>query len=461
MGYTGPYSLGSRVLTEFLGTFLAMFLGLSIVANELLPSTKGHSMGFGWIAFGFGMAFTTAIQIFSYASAHINPAACLALWVRGDLDAVDFFALSAAEMCGGFAAACLVYLFFLPHFKTVPEIGTGSPEDHLLRTRDVIEPSALRYASYNTKTSASTASTLAKRLAEARYYLSNEAYDDAPEKVLEHLVGRTYTLHGVEVPFPAATSGDEEGGKEKKVKRRHSLQVADMQRRLRKAERELAGEGEVMDDINLRPSAVTVNDTLQPTTSTQHSPKPVEARPQRDLIHKPSKSSIMTTQAREDAISRATLAADQATKLSVFATRPAIYLPLHNFFVEMIGTATLIFGAFLIDDHLKSASLDAGVLPGSHPATAGTVRLVLDASFSPLLKGLFIMVLVLGLGGPTGFAANPARDLAPRLAHFLLPIPGKGSSEWNYGIITNLAGLCGGLLGGGLYSAVHLINRSL
>ncbi|KAJ3102111.1 hypothetical protein HDU97_000753 [Phlyctochytrium planicorne] len=401
----------------------------------------------------------------------------MALWVRGDLDAADFFALAFSEMAGGFVAACLVYLLFLPHFKTVPEIGTQSHEEALLRTRDVIEPSALRFASYNTKTSASSHRTLGERLAEARYYLSSEAYDDAPDKVMEHLVGRTYLLHGLETPFPRDALGVEGGQVEKKeerkVKRRHSLQVADMQRRLRMAERELSMAGTAVDDFDLPPSRASLDDTHATTSaSTSHSPKAVDIqassaaataaaaksskkKKQAKLLqHQPSKTSILTIQAREEALARAALAADQATKLSVFATRPAIYLPVHNFFVEMIGTATLIFGAFLIDDHLKSAALDAG------PTAAGTVKIVLDVSFSPLLKGLFIMVLVLGLGGPTGFAANPARDLSPRLAHYLLPIPGKGESEWTYGLVCNLAGILGGAVGGGLYSAVHVVNNA-
>ncbi|KAJ3115948.1 hypothetical protein HDU96_010810 [Phlyctochytrium bullatum] len=517
MPYDGQYDLSTRMLTEFLGTFMALFLGLAVVANELLPSTKGHGMGFGWIAFGFGFAFAVAIQLFSYASAHINPAACLALLVRGDLYFYEFLALVFAEMLGGLVAAVMVYLLFLPHFKTVPEIGTSNPEDDLLRTRDVITPSALRYASYNTKSSASAPKPLKDRLAEARYYLLNEAYDDAPEKVMEHLIGRTYHLHGIEVPFPkedddvpssappkavgagvpepfqadlsaSTTAADQldvvvvpndEAAPKKKVdvvepkrrlKRRHSLQVADMQRRLRLAERELSLV-QTMDDLTIpartsepdselrrrRPAAAT-SETSGTSTASNGSPLPP-----RPIPHQPSKSSLLTIQAREEALARAATQADQAMKLSVFATRPAIYLPVHNFFVECLGTATLIFGAFLIDDHLKSAAMSAGEAFRGVPLTASpvqsTVKVAFDASFSPMFKGFFIMVLVMGMGGPTGFAANPARDLAPRLAHFLLPIPGKGSSEWNYGIITNLASMTGGLLAGGLYSAAHIINN--
>ncbi|KAJ3099183.1 hypothetical protein HK100_004941, partial [Physocladia obscura] len=81
MPYTGAYSLGARCLTEFFGTFMAMGIGEGILANEMLPSTKGHALGFGFVAFGFAMAFTFAIQIFGFASAHINPTICLSLWI--------------------------------------------------------------------------------------------------------------------------------------------------------------------------------------------------------------------------------------------------------------------------------------------------------------------------------------------------------------------------------------------
>jgi glycerol uptake facilitator-like aquaporin len=63
-----------------------------------------------------------------------------------------------------------------------------------------------------------------------------------------------------------------------------------------------------------------------------------------------------------------------------------------------------------------------------------------------------------GLGGPTGYAANPARDLGPRLAHFLLPIPGKGSSEWSYAWIPGFAPLVGGVIAGVLYIAIEVMQ---
>lgn len=90
MGYAGSYSLGARCLSEVVGMAFLIFLGESVLANELLSKTKGSGMGFGWISFGFGLAFFVPILILGYISAHLNPAALLALWVLGDLDAGRF-----------------------------------------------------------------------------------------------------------------------------------------------------------------------------------------------------------------------------------------------------------------------------------------------------------------------------------------------------------------------------------
>ncbi|KAJ3015567.1 UNVERIFIED_CONTAM: hypothetical protein HDU68_012674 [Siphonaria sp. JEL0065] len=351
---------------------------------------------------------------------------------------------------------------YLPHFRTVPEAQATNNDDLLLRTRDQIDPSALRLASYNTKphytskTTPDSKKTLAQRIADARYYLLNESFDADPEGVVEHLIGGTYALHGAEVPFPtgneslsrkASVPALEKGesantinfvpGKNE-LKRRHSLQVADMQRLLRKMEKEL-GEGPTVQ------FATNAGDLAVPAGTA--SPEPEVA-----LVAKPSfRNSLdagnLGTLAkinREEALGRAAIAADQATKLSVFATRPAIFLPIHNFLVELLGTAFLIFSALMIDARLE-------MIPDL-AFEKGTM-----ISMGPFYIGIVIFVLVLGLGGPTGYACNPARDMAPRLVHFILPIPGKGSSELWYGSIINVGALLGGALGAAMFLACDLI----
>ena len=75
---------------------------------------------------------------------------------------------------------------------------------------------------------------------------------------------------------------------------------------------------------------------------------------------------------------------------------------------------------------------------------------------NPILVGALIVSIGLSLGGTTGFAINPARDLAPRLAHFILPIPGKGSSDWSYSWIPVVGPLIGGLLGAWLFNVLFV-----
>jgi glycerol uptake facilitator protein len=116
---------------------------------------------------------------------------------------------------------------------------------------------------------------------------------------------------------------------------------------------------------------------------------------------------------------------DPGLKLAVFSTAPAIRNTIANFITEVIGTFVLVFGVLAIF------------------ANKATVASGLGA----LLVGLLVLAIGLSLGGPTGYAINPARDLGPRIAHALLPIPGKGPSDWGYAWIPVVAPLCGGALG--------------
>lgn len=113
---------------------------------------------------------------------------------------------------------------------------------------------------------------------------------------------------------------------------------------------------------------------------------------------------------------------DQGDKLAVFATGPAIKHTPSNFFAEMSGTFVLMVGV---------SSIYA--LEGS--------------GLGPFLVGMLVFVIGNALGGTTGYAINPARDLAPRLAHYLLPIKGKGDSHWEYAWIPLVAPVVGAVAG--------------
>lgn len=126
--------------------------------------------------------------------------------------------------------------------------------------------------------------------------------------------------------------------------------------------------------------------------------------------------------------------AEPGSKLGVFCTGPAIRLTPMNLVTEVIGTFVLVLGVLAI---LSPANL----VPHSD----------VDKGFGPLLVGVLVWSIGLSLGGPTGYAINPARDLGPRLAHFLLPIAGKGGSNWDYAWVPVLGPIVGGILGAWFY----------
>ena len=122
---------------------------------------------------------------------------------------------------------------------------------------------------------------------------------------------------------------------------------------------------------------------------------------------------------------------DPGLKLAVFCTAPAIRNTVNNILTEIIGTFLLVFVVL------------------SFGTAAGIGR----SGLTPLLVGLLVLGIGLSLGGPTGYAINPARDLGPRFIHAILPIPGKGGSDWSYSWIPVVGPLIGGALGGILGAA--------
>ncbi len=125
---------------------------------------------------------------------------------------------------------------------------------------------------------------------------------------------------------------------------------------------------------------------------------------------------------------------DGNTKLAVFCTGPAIRSSLNNLITEIIGTFVLIFGVLFI------------VAPAD--ASGASFKL---GSLDALPVALLVLGIGLSLGGPTGYAINPARDLGPRIMHFLLPIPNKRDSDWGYAWIPVIGPLIGCLLAAGAY----------
>lgn len=121
---------------------------------------------------------------------------------------------------------------------------------------------------------------------------------------------------------------------------------------------------------------------------------------------------------------------DTDAKLGVFATIPAVRKPFSNLVSEIIGTAVLVMGLLFI---------------GANDFTEG---------LNPLIVGALIVAIGMSLGGTTGYAINPARDLGPRIAHAILPIPGKGGSDWSYVWVPIAGPVFGGIYGAIFYKAV-------
>ncbi len=122
---------------------------------------------------------------------------------------------------------------------------------------------------------------------------------------------------------------------------------------------------------------------------------------------------------------------DADAKLAVFCNSPAIRNTVANLGTEIIGTLVLVLGVFLISGaDVKLGSLDA------------------------LPVALLVLAIGLSVGGPTGYTINPARDLGPRIMHFILPIPGKRDSDWAYSWIPVIGPLLGGLLAVLVYKTI-------
>ncbi len=124
------------------------------------------------------------------------------------------------------------------------------------------------------------------------------------------------------------------------------------------------------------------------------------------------------------------LTPDPLMKLGTFCTTPAMRSPIHNLFSEFLGTLVLTLGVLFI---------------GANEFTEG---------LNPIVLGALVTSIGFGFGGTTGFAINPARDLGPRIAHAVLPIPGKGSSDWSYSWIPVVGPLLGGATGAWLYTII-------
>lgn len=140
---------------------------------------------------------------------------------------------------------------------------------------------------------------------------------------------------------------------------------------------------------------------------------------------------------------------DKDAILDTFATRPAIAAPWNSFFCEAMGTAVLVLAVLMAGK--------PSVVATPAPADAPEITVGLGA-LGALPVGLLVLAIGLSLGGTTGYAINPARDLGPRFAHTLLPIPNKGGGNWGYAWIPVVGPLVGALLAAAIATGIERLD---
>jgi len=498
------YPLWAKFVSELLGMTLTIWMGESVLANELLPNTKGHAMGLLAVALAFGLAFGMSIAWFGAISAHLNPAMLLFLAVLGKLQDgwIEFVALSVAEVIGAFLGACLVYLQFAQHFNTVP-----LPEDDVAQHPnaallhgfpDALATDAARIASaFGQQSRRPSGLTLRKEL---RKLISFDAFGSTKKRSQNRRKNNKkdeLLLQRMEVEWrqrKLTSLDDDLSSYCKPAQQRRSIQVAGIlhkhdapiitghnnnysssigtgdipspsyDQQLQHAQSQPApslffrsnddNEKDSGNSSDNRPAPVAGSDcdfTLSSDPPNGRRGPDLEGEGDENGCGSSSSAQkeeqFLQPPSSEVAALEAAIRADTRAKLSVFCTRPAKYNPFANFYQEMTATAALVAGAELLN--LRSEyEVD--------PALAA------DGPFvRAIFVSLFITMLILGLGGTTGLAVNPARDFGPRLAHYLvLPIPSKGSSEWNYGWLPASAPFAGAALGAGLYALVELLYAS-
>eukprot|EP00797_Seminavis_robusta_P010757 Sro17_g012220.2 (485) ;mRNA; r:55887-57341 len=464
-------------------------------------------MGYLAVAIGFGLAFGVNIAWFGVISAHLNPAMFFFLALIGKVEWKEFLACSCANFAGAFVGGVLVVIFFMPHFGfSLPLPSNTSDTATYIEGLVSMETNAGRLASafgpasrkrenetigneirsffrlpndeqflegYNTNTFAADDANLLEKMEMRHKRRQKVTLQTAPPTHLEYFDHRSVNLaellrkrepadatteemrHSVQVAALLHTHDDNSMQQKKDIqagsqtdatteKMRHSVQVAALLH--------------THDDNNLqqKEDIQAGSQTIRTNGSTNESSEGVPVQTKVSFhegkntiidVENPATdpSNNMATPEQDTTMLayKAALQADASAKLSIFGTRPAIYNRPWNFLQEAIATAVLVLGAELFNLRKEVQTELTGTWQDG-------------AFFQSLYVALYITLLVLGLGGPTGLAANPARDVGPRLAHYLLPIPGKGSSEWHYGLVVPLWGpFAGAAVGAGLFKLME------
>lgn len=459
MGYSGDYSLLARCTSECFATFTFVFFLECLLANKLLPKTKAHDLNYGWLAFGVGMAVFLPVQFLGFISTSLNPAMALGAAIAGHIDWLDWPCLALAQVIGAFFGAVMMWVFYLPQFETDPEPAPAKEDDRLLRTRDDMGPAALDFVSYSTRPEAviPAAGTGFLEFGRMMSATRRRAPNTNRHYKLVDILGR-------------------DAGSDGRVRRR-SVSVAYVHRRLEVLDGNLAtprrlsipsdqplGDSVVDIDNTQGRAPVSADEVELGSIQEDNSRQKMVPRTLEDTVHEtenpvfrrmprplpgdnlpPAKNGEQKPEDDEvDPKVVASHIADQNMKLTIFCTRPAMYLPISNIITEMMATFYLVLGILLIKERaeLLFEGYDAVYKHGS----------------IAFFVGVLIFMLALSFGG-MGVAMNPARDFAPRLAHWLLPVNGKGKSEWFYCWIPIIGPLMGGALGGVVFLGLSELHK--
>eukprot|EP00752_Nemacystus_decipiens_P007946 g7099.t1 len=491
--------LGKRFVSEMLGMMVVISIGNGAIANEVLKKTKGHELGLGFVAIAYGLAFFLAISMFGHISANVNPAMLVAKALIGRLSWKDTLALSVANVCGGFLGGVVVYCLYFAHFSIVPERPSPPRWDDALVDATYAPPAHTRnaYISYEPRhrsrgdgdrrkvvfrrdaarddgnffgglerSNSLQVGTILHEHEKARDPTYSAAGGGAgdPQSVSYHEprakgglprappnADRARSSPAVRSTEPPALDEDEACGS-KRGARAAAEHDAEAQRkrsshaglRLRQLAGIKFGGVQLHEALSLPPGS------RPPRRSFRFGL--CSGAPRKESHTGGAEDPELMSQLEMDGITKKDVAAyrglviaDQNAKLAAFASRPAVLNYATNTVAEIIGTFSLIWYALMLEERVNL--LDT-------PDAADNLMPIIG----PFLIGFLVVGLVTAMAGPTGYAANPARDLGPRIAHFVLPIPNKGPSEWYYAFVPIVGPLCGGFLGAAAFYGCIQLN---
>ncbi|CAN0304284.1 unnamed protein product [Pylaiella littoralis] len=496
--------LWKRFIAEALGMAVVISIGNGAIANEVLKKTKGHGLGLGFVAIAYGMAFFVAISMFGHISANVNPAMLFAKALLGRLSWKDALVLSVANIFGGFLGGVIVYGLYFAHFSIVP--GRPSPPhwDDPFVESTYAPPSHTRNAYISYEPRHRSLKDEERRKVVFRYNAKGVSRadgaiapngaerSDSPNLARSKSVQVATILHEHEKagdPFyNTTTEGDEKLDTESHDVPAPKVAFAETQH-ADQAQSTSQGLTRVMassptEVLRLRLSSDQAFRACVVQEEKTQSALDLGAMKQREFggvrLHEASLLSSgsswcfplrfglswripgkeraelerleLIAQLERDGITkedvavyRGMLVADQNAKLAAFASRPAVLNYTANTVAEMIGTFSLIWFALMLEERVNFSDT---------PDTADNLMPILG----PLLIGFLVVGLVTAMAGPTGYAANPARDLGPRIAHFVLPIPNKGPSEWYYSFVPILGPLLGGFIAAAVFHGCTRLN---